>query len=277
MIITSKYYYAFNPAVSLSKYVDMTSHLMNMLPTKGISYGFLSNEDGASQGMYESLNCGPGSNDDTDLVFENRRIAANIISGRRDTPLVSCYQVHGNSVVDVNSDWGDDRPKADAMATRKKGLLLGILTADCTPVLFMDATAHVIGAAHAGWKGALGGVLENTLTAMERLGAARGNITAMIGPTIHQQSYEVSSDFRETFLNTDKSYASFFADGKDSSHFQFDLPGFVKDRLNHANVGTIWHADIDTYTSEHHFSFRRTTHRGEPDYGRQVSAIMLTP
>lgn len=238
-------------------------------------HAFLSREGGGSVGLYESLNCGPGSNDDPDLVSENRRIAASIIAGRRDTPLVSCYQVHSNIAVEVTSDWGNDRPKADAMVTRKPGIILGILTADCTPVLFADADAGVIGAAHAGWKGALAGVLENTITLMEKLGSDRGSISAAIGPTIAQASYEVSADFEADFLDKNAAFSIFFTPGKDKLHRQFDLPGLVTHRLKKAGIKNIVDSGIDTYSSDAHFSYRRTTHRGEADYGRQLSGIML--
>jgi purine-nucleoside/S-methyl-5'-thioadenosine phosphorylase / adenosine deaminase len=161
------------------------------------------------------------------------------------------------------------------MVSNRPGLILGILTADCTPVLFADENAGVIGAAHAGWKGALTGVLANTLDAMEALGAKRRNITVAVGPTIHQQSYEVGTTFRDTFTAANPAFARFFLPGANSAHLQFDLPGFVLHQLSELGVGTVWHADIDTYASEDHFSCRRTTHACEADYGRQLSAIML--
>lgn len=252
----------------------MTGHLINS-GDLGAPHGFLSREDGVSSGLYQGLNCGPGSNDDPDLVRENRRIAASLISGRRDTPLLSCYQVHGAHVVEVHADWDEERPKADAMVTHVHGVLLGILTADCVPVLFAEADAGVIGAAHAGWKGALKGVLENTLDAMERLGAVRSNIRAAVGPCIQQPSYEVGAEMRAEFLASRKDAERFFEPGQDESHFQFDLSGFVTERLDASGIANVWRSDIDTYSSDSHFSFRRTTHRGEADYGRQISAIML--
>lgn len=238
-------------------------------------HGFLARAGGVSTGVYEGLNCGPGSNDDPDLVRENRRIAASLVSGRRDTPLVSCYQVHGNTAVEVTDDWGSERPKADAMATRTPGIILGVLTADCTPVLLADAGAGVVAAAHAGWQGALAGIIESTVALMERLGAGRAAIQAAIGPTIAPASYEVDSDFEGRFLAEDKAFATFFTPGRDAAHRQFDLPAFVHAQLESAGVGGITACGIDTYASEDHFSYRRTTHRSEPDYGRQVSAIML--
>lgn len=238
-------------------------------------HAFMSNEGGVSRGIYRSLNCGPGSNDDAMNVEENRRIVAEHIAKRRDAHVLSCYQHHSADVVVATADWGEDRPKADAMVTQTPGLILGILTADCTPVLFSDDKAGVIGAAHAGWKGALGGILENTIAAMEKLGASRGNIKAAIGPTIHQPSYEVGISFRDQFLDQNPAFEKFFAAGKDTEHFQFDLPGLVTARLDAVNLLGIHNVRIDTYTSDMHFSYRRTTHRGEPDYGRQISAIML--
>ena len=241
-----------------------------------IPHGFFTRRGGVSRGIYRSLNCGPGSSDDPENVAENRRIAATAISARRDTPLLSLYQIHSDKAVIASSNWGDDRPKADAMVTNRPGLILGILTADCTPVLFADEKAGVIGAAHAGWKGALSGVLENTVTLMETLGAKRANITAAIGPTIHQKSYEVDTEFQDRFTATDPTYSQFFASGADENHLQFGLPEFVMHQLSKAGLPAPWHANIDTYTSQDHFSYRRTTHAQEPDYGRQLSAIMLT-
>lgn len=253
---------------------DFMSHHIKC-PSFAFPHAFLSKNSGASSGVYESLNCGPGSNDDPANVAENRRIAANIISERRDTPVLSCYQEHSPAVVRADMDWGEDRPKADAMVSNTPGLILGILTADCTPVLFVDEVAGVIGAAHAGWKGALTGVLENTIAEMVSLGANRNSIRTAIGPTIHQASYEVKSEFRAHFLEFDMAYASFFEKGRDVDHYQFDLPGFVQNKLKLSGINHIWHANVDTYKSGNHFSYRRTTHLREQDYGRQLSAIMI--
>lgn len=238
-------------------------------------HAFLSRRGGVSSGIYSSLNCGTGSSDDTDLVLENRRIAAATISSRRDSALVSCYQIHSDTVVHVTEDWGDDRPKADAMATSQPGIILGILTADCTPVLFEDARAGVIAAAHAGWKGAQAGVIQNTVVMMEKLGAKRDYISVVIGPTIAQPSYEVGAEFEASFLSKDAANSQFFAKGKDSDHRQFNLPAYVHYQLTNSGVGRIHDCALDTYASDAHFSYRRTTHRGEPDYGRQLSGIML--
>ena len=248
-------------------------------PDIATSHCFFSRADGVSTGLYEGLNCGPGSDDDPANIAKNRAIAAGLLSGERTTPVLSCYQVHGSDVVTVGDDWASlwaaERPKADAMVTNQPGVILGILTADCCPILFEDATAGVIGAAHAGWQGAFKGVAENTVAAMERLGADRARIHAAIGPTIAQASYEVSADFRQKFCDTDASFARFFKVGRDDAHAQFDLPAFVSSRLADAAIASVWDTALDTYTSLDHFSFRRTTHRQEADYGRQLSAIML--
>ncbi len=238
---------------------------------------FFSREDGVSTGIYEGLNCGPGSDDDPANVDENRRIAAGLLAGRRSEPMVSLYQEHGINIVHVTDDSYLERPKGDGMVANNPGIILGILTADCTPVLFEDTEAGVVGAAHAGWQGALKGVLENTISAMEKLGATRAGIKAAIGPTIAQPSYEVGTDFKGRFLSADKGYSRFFAAGRDENHFQFDLPGFVSHQLREAGIKNIWNAEVDTYASDNHFSYRRTTHNKEPDYGRQLSAIMLQP
>lgn len=252
----------------------MDSHI-KLNEFSSLPHAFLSNEDGVSCGIYESLNCGTGSRDDTDLVLENRRIAANVIAGRRDVPVVSCYQIHSDIAVEVTSDWGSDRPQADAMVTNRPGVVLGILTADCTPVLFADEKAGVIGAAHAGWKGAQAGIIESTVSLMEKLGANRSAICAAIGPTIGQTSYEVGADFEQSFIAQSPAYQTFFKRGRDDDHRQFNLPAFVSHRLEAADITKVIDCGVDTYESEVHFSYRRTTHRGEPDYGRQLSGIML--
>ena len=251
----------------------MSKHLK--APNITVPHAFLSREDGVSTGLYKGLNCGPGSEDDPNAIAENRRIAARIVSGHRETPVLSCYQVHGSNVAVVTEDWADRRPKADAMVTRRPGLILGILTADCCPVLFADREAGVVGAAHAGWGGAFRGVVAGTVAAMETLGAKRTDIHAAIGPTITQQSYEVGTEFRDRFMSADRAFARFFIPGKDCVHFQFDLPAFVRSRLEDAGIVDVTDVAVDTYTSGDHFSYRRTTHRKEPDYGRQLSAIML--
>ena len=226
---------------------------------------------GVSTGLVAGLNCGFGADDDPASVAENRRRAAEaVLPG---APLVSVYQVHSPQVVTVIEPWPDDaRPKADAMVTDRPGLLLGILTADCAAVLLADADARVIGAAHAGWRGARGGVIEATVAAMEALGARRDQIAGAVGPCIAQASYEVSDAFRTQFSSPD---ARFFAPGA-PGHWQFDLPGYVAGRLAESRVGEIAVLPHDTYADPaRFFSFRRATHRGEPTYGRQLSLIGL--
>jgi YfiH family protein len=191
-------------------------------------------------------------------------------------PLVACYQVHSADCVTVMAPWGDaERPRADALVTRRRGVLLAVVTADCTPVLFADREAGVIGAAHAGWKGALAGVTDNTIAAMVALGARPERIVAAIGPTIARDSYEVDDAFRARFLAEGAANDRFFAAGR-PGHWQFDLPCYVAARLLAAGVGRVEDLRLDTYADPDRFySFRRATHRGEPAYGRQMSLIGL--
>ncbi|MBA2587357.1 MAG: peptidoglycan editing factor PgeF [Alphaproteobacteria bacterium] len=250
------------------------------LKADGIAHGFFSREGGVSTGIYQSLNCGPGSKDAPEAIAENRRrIAAALVPGGQPPQLVSLNQVHSN-IVHILPAW-ESRPEGDAMVTAAPGLALGILTADCAPVLFTDPKARVIGAAHAGWKGALGGVLEATLDAMEKLGAMRMRIQAVIGPSISQDAYEVGWDFRDRFLELGLKQRRFFVPSDKEGHYRFDLPGFVAHRLTTAGAGSVESLvetmGVCTYPPENgYFSFRRTTHAGEPDYGRQISAIVLT-
>ncbi|MCL5778442.1 peptidoglycan editing factor PgeF [Limibaculum sp. FT325] len=239
---------------------------------RGIAHGFFTRQGGISKGLYADLNCGPGSGDDPGAVAENRdRVAAHLGAAA----LVSLHQIHSADVISVTEPWGSDRPKADAMVTDQPGIALGVLTADCAPILFADREAGVIGATHAGWKGAISGVAEATLDAMERLGAARARIVAMIGPTISQRAYEVGPEFVERFLDDDPDHARFFAGGTDG-RAQFDLPGFLLARMRAAGVAEAGWTGHCTYSDAARFySYRRATHRGEPDYGRLVSAIML--
>jgi hypothetical protein len=246
------------------------------LPAAGIAHGFFGRDGGVSTGLYASLNCGPGSSDDPKAVAENRRlVTAALAPAARDARLISLSQIH-SAVVHTLPAW-QERPEGDAMVTATPGLALGILTADCAPVLLADAKAKVIGAAHSGWKGALGGVLEATLEAMEKLGALRDRISAAIGPCISQENYEVGDDFRARFLEQGAKHRRFFVPSDRAGHHRFDLPGFAAYRLTAAGVGSVESLGICTYPPENrYFSFRRTTHAKEPDYGRQVSAIMLT-
>jgi hypothetical protein len=247
------------------------------LNAPGIAHGFFGREGGASQDIYASLNCGPGSKDDPAAVTENRRRVAEALAPQ--VRLISLSQVHSPVIHTLPAGGAEDgqRLEGDGMVTATPGLGLGILTADCAPVLFADAKAGVIGAAHAGWKGALGGVLEATLGAMEKLGASRSRISAAIGPSISQTNYEVGADFRDRFLEADAKNGRFFVPSDREGHSRFDLPGYAAHRLTQAGTGSVETLGICTYPAENgFFSFRRTTHAGEPDYGRQISAIVLT-
>ena len=244
------------------------------LAVPGIRHAFFTRQGGVSDGLYASLNGGLGSNDDPARVGENRRRMCEALKVEN---LASLYQVHSADVVVLTEAPSHaERPKADAMVTRIPGLALGIATADCGPILFADARNGVIGAAHAGWKGALGGVAAATVAAMEALGAERRSIVAVLGPTIHQPSYEVGTDLRDRFEAASPGAARFFASGTREGHMQFDLPGFILWRLegeeigNGSSLGLCTYADADRF-----YSFRRTTHRGEADYGRLISAIAL--
>lgn len=250
----------------------------NLKGLQGIRHGFFTREGGASTGIYAGLNCGIGSNDDTDTVLENRAAVAQHL-GATWPQVVTLYQVHSAEAHLVREPIAREAlPKADAIATRTKGLAVGVLTADCTPVLFADAHAGVVAAAHAGWRGACGGVLEAAIAAMEQLGAERTRIVAAVGPTINQASYEVGDDFVSAVTQADRASAEFLsqpAEGGAKSHF--DLPGYVEDRLSRAGLTSIERQTLCTYEGESRFySYRRTTHRNEPDYGRQISAIVVT-
>lgn len=240
----------------------------------GLPHGFLGRRGGVSTGVVAGLNVGLGSGDEPASVSENRRRAADAVMP--GAPLVSVYQVHSPDSVTVTEPWGDDvRPEADALVTDRPGILLGIVTADCAPVLFADREAGVVGAAHAGWKGALHGVTDRTIEAMEALGARRSAMVAAIGPCIAQASYEVDEGFASRFLAADPANETFFAAGQEG-RWQFDLEGYVAHRLESAGVGGHQKLGLDTYaTSERFYSFRRSTHRQEPTYGRQISLIAL--
>jgi polyphenol oxidase len=241
------------------------------LAAPNLSHGFFGRPGGVSSGIYAGLNCGPGSGDAPEAVAENRRRALEALSARQ---LCTLYQIHSADVVIVNQPW-ETSPKADALATRLAGIAIGILTADCAPVLLADAAAGVIGAAHAGWKGALGGVTDAVIAAMESLGAVRLRIAAAVGPCIAQQSYEVDAAFRNGFLSAAVQNADFFVPGQ-HGRFQFDLEAYVEMRLRRAGIGSVEPLHADTYASEADFySYRRATHRGESDYGRDLSVIAL--
>ena len=240
----------------------------------GIRHGFFTRVGGVSQGVYQGLNVGQGSDDRPQDVAENRSRVAHwmgVDAGR----LVSVHQVHSADAVAVDAPFGTERPRADAMVTDRPGLALGVLTADCGPVLFADPQARIIGAAHAGWKGAFTGILEATIDAMERLGAARNHIVAVLGPSISQTAYEVGPEFVERFVTTDSASERWFAPSPRAGHAMFDLNGYTVTRLAAAGVDAS-QLGLCTYADENRFfSYRRTTHRNEPDYGRQISAIVL--
>ena len=241
-----------------------------------IRHGFFTREGGVSAGIYASLNGGLGSRDAYDHVGENRRRMAAAI-GVASERFVTCYQIHSPTVVVAETPWTrENAPRADALVTRMPGLSIGVTTADCGPVLFADARAGVVGAAHAGWKGALTGVLESTLDAMEALGAKRGCIHVALGPMIRQPNYEVGPEFLQRFAAEDTDSEKFFRPAERPDHAMFDLAGYIAARITRAGVdqledlGNCTYADPDRF-----FSFRRATHRGEQDYGRHVNAIAL--
>jgi YfiH family protein len=237
-------------------------------------HGFFTRAGGVSTGRFATLNCSLSGRDDPAAVAENRARARRALGG---PTLVGLFQVHGAEVVAVDEPWGDDaRPRADALVTRRRGVALGIVTADCAPVLLLDAEAGVIGAAHAGWRGALAGVLEATVAAMERLGASRGRIAAAIGPTIRQKSYEVAADLHDAVLAADPAHARFFLDGDRPGRWRFDLPGFCAAALARAGIARVTDLGLDTYAEpERFFSYRRATHQGAGPIGHQLSAIAL--
>jgi len=252
------------------------------LQQSGIAHGFFGRRGGVSTGIYDSLNCGPGSGDDRDAVIENR---SRVCAALGVASLVNAGQIHGTHVVTVTKAWPigatpeDDKkfiPPGDALVTATPGIALGILTADCAPVLFADAGTRVIGAAHAGWKGAIGGVVRETIAAMEALGANRKKIAAAIGPCIAQANYEVGAEFRDQFLAQNSTNADYFIDSDRAGHFRFDLESYVAERLRAAGIKDVTMLSADTYAREDDFfSFRRATHRSETNYGRQISAIVL--
>jgi len=244
--------------------------------TVGIRHAFFTRRGGVSDGIYGGLNVGAGSDDDMEMVMENRARCMSAIGAKLEN-LTNVHQVHGIDVVVVEKPWNrTDAPKADAMVSNRPEIVLGILTADCTPLLFVDPVAGVIGAAHAGWKGALGGVGDETVKAMEKLGAKRSNITAAIGPCIAQVSYEVGPEFPTPFLMQDERNSSFFQTTEKKGHHMFDIGGYNAHRLNQLGLAKVDWVQRDTCAEEDMFySYRRATKRGEADYGRQLSAIWL--
>ncbi|MCE1238250.1 MAG: peptidoglycan editing factor PgeF [Hyphomicrobiales bacterium] len=242
----------------------------------GVAHGFFTRAGGVSDGLYASLNIGFGSRDERARVLENRgRVAAAL--GVATGALAMPYQVHSPDVAIVETVWPPgEGPKVDAVVTARPGVAIGVATADCGPILFADARARVVGAAHAGWKGAFSGVIEATVAAMEGLGAHREDVVAVLGPTISATAYEVGPEFVERFLAEDPDWARFFRPSDRHGHAMFDLPAFIAQRLAEARVGRAADLALCTYADEaRFFSYRRATHRGEPDYGRLVSAIAL--
>lgn len=241
-----------------------------------VAHGFFTRRGGVSEGIYASLNCGPGSRDDRAAVTENRRRVA-VDLGVAPTHLVTCHQHHSTDALIVSEPWNfDTMPKGDALVTATPGLAVAALAADCAPVLFADPDARVVAAAHSGWKGALGGILESTVEAMERLGAKRTSIRAALGPCIGPDAYEVGPEFEQTFIDKSLDYGVYFKRRVGGARPYFDLPAFVLSRLEKMGLG---HVESQSRCTYHHepdlFSYRRTTHRREADYGRQISAIVL--
>lgn len=248
----------------------------NCLTGDGVRHGFFTRLGGISRGLYAGLNCGFGSNDEHDAVAENRRRVAQCLTPSASSVL-TVHQIHSAIAVVVDGDIRrPDLPKADGLVTKTRGLVIGALAADCAPVLFADREAGVIGAAHAGWRGAVGGIVEATVAAMESIGARRERMAACVGPCINQPNYEVGEDFKTNLVAMDPANVAFFVNAGASGLPHFDLPGFVAAQLAKSRVGTIERQTPCTYENESlFFSFRRTTHRKEPDYGRQISAIVL--
>jgi len=253
--------------------MTLASPLLLAIP--GLRHAFFTRDGGVSDGFYGSLNGGLGSDDDPANVTENRRRMAEQM-GVSPSYFLSVHQTHSPDAVVASGPWqGAARPRADAIVTRAEGLAIGITAADCGPILFVDPNARVIGAAHAGWKGALTGIVESTIDAMEELGAERSGIVAAIGPLIRQHSYEVGGEFIERFIEADAGNAIHFIPSAREGHAMFDLAGFIRMRLESAGVLMIDDIGVDTYSDERFYSYRRSVHRKEPDYGRHVHAIAL--
>ena len=252
----------------------MTVEVNKAQSLRAIPHGFLGRIGGVSSGIYAGLNVGLGSDDERGAVIENRHRAVEaVLPG---AILARVYQHHSSDVVPIIAGGNEEEPpKGDAMVTDRPGVLLGIVTADCVPVLFSDSHSGVVGAAHAGWKGAISGVTDNTIGAMETLGADRSRIICAIGPCIAQKSYEVDENFFQSFADDDPANERFFNHGK-AGHYQFDIEGYVAARLAAAGIGNVECLGEDTYSHpERFFSYRRSCHRGEPGYGRQISLIGL--
>jgi polyphenol oxidase len=253
--------------------MTLQSPLLSAIP--GLRHAFFTRDGGVSGGIYDSLNGGIGSKDDPSHVAENRgRMAEQL--GVKLEHFLSVHQTHSPDVVVASGPWPSaSRPLADAIVTRSEGVAIGATAADCGAILLADPNARVIGAAHAGWKGALTGILESTVDAMEKLGAERSGIVAAIGPLIRQHSYEVGAEFVERFVEADAENALFFLPAAREGHAMFDLAGFIRMRLENAGVLVIDDTGADTYSDERFYSYRRSVHRKEPDYGRHVHAIVM--
>ncbi len=252
----------------------MTLEILTADTLSGFRHGFFSRRGGASSGVFQGLNCSFGSSDQTEAVAINRNHVAGAM--QVDVAALAClHQHHSSKVLTISAPLNAERPKADAMVSATKGIALGVLTADCAPVLFADHQAGIIGAAHAGWKGALDGVLEATLDAMQALGASRENICAVIGPCISQAAYEVGPEFMDTIMGHGPDYSRFFAGGTDD-RLHFDLPGFCLLRLREAGVkDATWLRHCTYNDPERFYSYRRSVHQKEADYGRLISCIRL--
>jgi len=246
-----------------------------LLDKAGVRHGFFTREGGVSEGIYAGLNAGVGSKDDPALVAENRRRVAEWMGGGLDD-LCGCYQIHSAVARVAESGWAGERPEGDAVVTGVRGPVASVLTADCAPVLFADAEASVVGAAHAGWKGALGGIIHSTVAAMQALGARPERMVAVVGPCIAQASYEVGADYQERFAHHDPGSERFFAPGAAEDKRLFDLPGFVLWRLEQSGVGdAAWTGDDTRADAARFYSNRRAFLAGEPDFGRLISTISL--
>lgn len=243
----------------------------------GIRHGFFTREGGASEGIYASLNCGHGSRDAFDAVFENRRRVAQTLGQREAEQVVTLYQIHSATALVVDKPTPREKlPQADALVTRTPGIVLGALAADCTPVLFADPGARVVAAAHSGWRGAFTGILESTIAAMEGQGARRERIRAAVGPCISQSAYEVGPEFEASFLAASGQNARFFVRHAPTGKPHFDLPGYVESRLRAAGLAAVERQSPCTFADERFYSYRRMQRRGEADYGRHISAIVVT-
>jgi len=248
----------------------------NLQDLSGVRHGFFTREGGVSRGIYASLNCGIGSNDDTQSVLENRRRVARYLEGTSDG-VVTLYQEHGTTARVVSSPLPREAlPRADAVVSKTPGLVIGVLTADCAPVLLADPEARIVAAAHAGWRGAAAGIIENVVAEMERQGASRSRISAAVGPCINQDAYEVGPEFEAEFLSRCPENRRFFVPAASAGRLRFDLPGFVLHRLAETGIGSLLALTSCTYENESlFFSYRRKVHRQEADYGRQISAIVV--